>query len=682
MPYQLSSIKESIQATVSSFGRLVLIGSTAFGIASYANFGHHKSYWNGTIERVQTVDFNMLSHMLPTKLSQALMEGDEPEIQRTLDSNYGLFGLVVTDCQISQPDCSQNIQYVSNSKLPWRKLLDDATLSASTYDVLRDPPPMYPTGSYADSRDPIRHPTGLVNTGEIIGRVYYVRGTPPSFLAAYSKWIKTWPASFQSDSGPNRYYSLTAGLFGIGGLSAWLFMELGFAKRRRHLAQLNRQKEQLALAQAKLVEEAQGLRQQLREKLVENAELIEERSRSLAELAEAQQRYQSQEAKLRDSFQNLKGKLASQDQEYEAEKQRQAELEMAMQEQQRAVELLEKEIVDLRAQDIEGARNSQLTTEKLARLLKEQKNKQKQIKGYASELGQVWEELKVQTEAKEEKEKLVALLSEQIEESKRQQASASRQSTKLQDSLHLAEQERESDKQRIKALEAELRDEKNQGNALRATVDGITQSALNIFEGKVVSALKKDVKVQSSAWSIHTQLDLSHRHRNSASMVADCIVVGNSFIAVIEAKNYAGKIYADGDVRNSVWLCAEDGKNRIEVGSCWGNNPYKQVRTYAEGAMALVNQNISFRRKNICKDVSFYGVIIFPDDADLSALAPDLGKYYRVTKLSDLPDVLHQLERQTPQSFLKKGEKRLSAAEIEDCLYGRHSAKPRLKSAA
>lgn len=682
MHHQLSSIKESIQATVSSLARLVLIGSTAFGIASYANFGHHKSYWNGTIERVQTVDFNMLSHMLPTKLSQALIEGDEREIQRTLDSNYGLFGLVVTDCGISQPDCSQNIQYVSDSKLPWRKLLDDDTLRTSTYDVLRDPPPIHPAGSYTDSRDPVRNPTGFVNTGRIIGRVYYVRGVPPSFLGAYSKWLKAWPASFLSDSGSNRYYSLTTGLFGLGGLSAWIFMELGFAKRRKHAVQLNQQKEQLAISQAELVEEAQGLRQQLREKLAENAELIEARSKSLAELTTAQRRYQSQEAKLRNSRQSLEGGLASQDQEYEAEKQRQTELQTAMQEQQRDVEFLEKEIINLRAQDAEGARNKRLTAEKTARLLKEKEDKQKQIECYVSELEQAWKELEVQTEAKEEKEKLVALLSEQIEESERQQVSASRQSEKLQDSLHLAEQERKSNEQRIKALETELKNEKNQGNALRETVDGITQSTLNLFEGKIVSALKKAAKVQSSAWSIHTQLDLSHRHRNSASMVADCIVVGNSFIAVIEAKHYAGKIYADGDVRNSVWLSAEDRKNRIEIGSCWGNNPYKQVTTYVQGAMELIGKNVPFRRKNICKDVSFYGVVVFPDNADLSSLGVDFGKYYRVTKLGDLLDVLHQLERQTQQGLLRKGEKRLSAAEIEDCLHGRHSAKPRLRRAA
>ena len=98
--------------------------------------------------------------------------------------------------------------------------------------------------------------------------------------------------------------------------------------------------------------------------------------------------------------------------------------------------------------------------------------------------------------------------------------------------------------------------------------------------------------------------------------------------------------------------------------------------------MALLKRNAAFRQKNICKEVSIYGVVVFPDTADLSLLDTDLGKYYRVAKLGELADVLHQLERQAQQIPTKKGEKSLVAAEIEESLYGRYSAKPRLKSAA
>lgn len=45
-------------------GRLGLILSTAFVLASIANWFNYRSYWHGTIRRVQTVDFNLLSHTL------------------------------------------------------------------------------------------------------------------------------------------------------------------------------------------------------------------------------------------------------------------------------------------------------------------------------------------------------------------------------------------------------------------------------------------------------------------------------------------------------------------------------------------------------------------------------------------------------------------------------------------
>lgn len=58
---------------------------------------HYESYWNGTIHKVQTVDFNILHHTLPSTLSLLIMAGREDEIQKVLDCNFGIFGLAVTD---------------------------------------------------------------------------------------------------------------------------------------------------------------------------------------------------------------------------------------------------------------------------------------------------------------------------------------------------------------------------------------------------------------------------------------------------------------------------------------------------------------------------------------------------------------------------------------------------------
>ena len=55
---------------------------------------HYQSYWLGTIYRVQTADFNMLHHTMPAVLSDMILADRDDLVQRTLDSTYGLFGLM------------------------------------------------------------------------------------------------------------------------------------------------------------------------------------------------------------------------------------------------------------------------------------------------------------------------------------------------------------------------------------------------------------------------------------------------------------------------------------------------------------------------------------------------------------------------------------------------------------
>ncbi|MFM7366243.1 MAG: hypothetical protein ACKO2Z_00250, partial [Sphaerospermopsis kisseleviana] len=90
-------VNKSKGAIVKVLARLTATGLISFGIGGAVTFDRYNSYWNQTIFRVQTVDFNILSHTLPTKLSYALIKKQPQEVQRTLDSNYSLFGLIVTD---------------------------------------------------------------------------------------------------------------------------------------------------------------------------------------------------------------------------------------------------------------------------------------------------------------------------------------------------------------------------------------------------------------------------------------------------------------------------------------------------------------------------------------------------------------------------------------------------------
>jgi hypothetical protein len=224
---------------VAIIGRITIIASTALGLSTGINYSNHKGYWEGTIYRVQTVDFNLLSHSLPTKLSYALIEDNEEEVQRTLDSNYGLFGLVVTDCETEAVDCQgQKILYSSNSPHSWKQRLDEGgtdylTETNAPFDILRDPPPLFSVGGFDNSRDDSWNTRETSDDGEIIGRVYYLRGVPPTFKASYTRWLLGIPkGSLLSNSGSNKYFSLTLISCLVVGIGTSSIIELFAAQKR------------------------------------------------------------------------------------------------------------------------------------------------------------------------------------------------------------------------------------------------------------------------------------------------------------------------------------------------------------------------------------------------------------------------------------------------------------------
>jgi hypothetical protein len=120
---------------------------------------------------MKTIEFNILSHTLPTKLSILLQRGKEEELQQTLDSSYGLFGLVVTDCQTNTADCpNQEILYATQSNRRWREQLTLKNLKQHPYDKLLSPPPLTTQGSYERPYNAGREATVPTNQGDVIGR--------------------------------------------------------------------------------------------------------------------------------------------------------------------------------------------------------------------------------------------------------------------------------------------------------------------------------------------------------------------------------------------------------------------------------------------------------------------------------------------------------------------------------
>jgi hypothetical protein len=254
---------------------------------------YYESYWGGTIQRVQNVDFNMLHHTLPPTLSYLILTGQDQEVQKVLDSTHGLFGLVVTDPK------GEHIIYKTEAvyhNKTWQKDLSIAALHDSQqdsplrqhYDVLTDPPPTQAQWASQGPRDSKDHAVGAPPHGRVIGRVYYVRPAPPAF------WDDVF-ASFMGNpfemSGSKRGYRLQTLNVVAGAIIVILVMLL----RRQALA--NKEKE-LAVLERELATKRKSLEQL-------TTDLAAQRKRKEWLEQEADRAYQ-RAFRLKESLQKLK----------------------------------------------------------------------------------------------------------------------------------------------------------------------------------------------------------------------------------------------------------------------------------------------------------------------------------------------------------------------------------------
>ena len=170
-----------------------------------------------------------------------MQKGDLDEIQRTVNSNYGLFGIIVTDCKEADKECN-NQKVIAKSqpeRKGWGEKKFPENLFDNPYNVLKDPAPITAEWGFKDARGIKVIPTGNSSKGKIIGRVYYLRRDPPEFTQTQINWLLVPVESLQIlfstqdtekagnklyeffDSGANKYYSLTNLLGIVIGLSLW-----------------------------------------------------------------------------------------------------------------------------------------------------------------------------------------------------------------------------------------------------------------------------------------------------------------------------------------------------------------------------------------------------------------------------------------------------------------------------
>ncbi|MCS7030554.1 MAG: hypothetical protein NZL92_03340 [Gloeomargarita sp. SKYG116] len=228
-----------------SWRGLVVTVAVAGG-GSYFMYRLHDYHWNELMFQVQTVDFNILSHTLPTKLSLDLLRGDLAELQRTLDSGYGYFGLVVTDAD------GRQIIAMSRSEERWTRNLQ---LDHHPYDLLLDPPPTQPQKFYTSYAAKAPTPYPVQPQGRVIGRVYYVRRVPRSFIEDLAIWSQN-PFELRDERFP---YTITT----FSAVLLWFISVIVF--NAYHLNQRYLQQEKERIEQE---------RQQVAETLAENQEQL------------------------------------------------------------------------------------------------------------------------------------------------------------------------------------------------------------------------------------------------------------------------------------------------------------------------------------------------------------------------------------------------------------------------
>ncbi len=408
--------------------RLTLISSVALTIATVSNFLNHHKYWNGTIFAVQTVDFNILSHSLPTKLSIILEQDKKAEIQRTLDSNYGLFGLVVTDCKAIDVKCTnQKVLYSSKSKFRWQRQIQSSDLLSYPYDNLRNPPPIYVEGYFANTRDLQRLPTDRTNPGTIIGRVYYIRNTPPTFIQDYTRWLQN-PSSL---SGARATYTLTVALFIFAGIAAWAILEQVLYRKRVEQELMQRERQQLLEKQQQQVLQAQSLQKQLQDKLQQIHVLLEQRQQDRSALENYQTLQAQQIQHLENAIAQYEDQLAFQEthQHNKAQKLEQLQQELGWLQEREVIALAQ---VHQREQDVA--------------FLKQQINQQKL----------------------EQQQKSVRLfaLREELEDAKRRESTAQHQADSLKQTIDVLTSEQEQTARNFEQLERSL--------AERASIEDLT----------------------------------------------------------------------------------------------------------------------------------------------------------------------------------------------------------------
>ncbi|MCB1657939.1 MAG: sensor histidine kinase [Pseudomonadales bacterium] len=144
--------------------------------------------YHETIFKTQTVDFNIFHNLAPTKISSVLLSKDQLALDELLTSNFKRFGIVITDCKLTNKICPD--EKVIHSNWSDFRTANYHELQKHEFAVLRDPPPLHVVKKFENYSSKKSVELAKDNHGKVIGRVYFIRTTPPSFIDTQEFWIR------------------------------------------------------------------------------------------------------------------------------------------------------------------------------------------------------------------------------------------------------------------------------------------------------------------------------------------------------------------------------------------------------------------------------------------------------------------------------------------------------------
>jgi len=178
----------------------------------------YDSYWNG-LYRVQTVDFNILSSLLPSVMSPLIKNNDKNNAKKIVASNFNLFSIVVMKCK--NLDCTKKELFIKNEgrrvRNDWEnEVKGSKKIQIPVFSDLSEQVVIF-EHAYVDSYKTLPY------SKQEIGFIYLFRRNSPTYEADMEDFILRWWKN-EHPSSRHTYYKTSILLSFL--ISATIFLTL------------------------------------------------------------------------------------------------------------------------------------------------------------------------------------------------------------------------------------------------------------------------------------------------------------------------------------------------------------------------------------------------------------------------------------------------------------------------